>query len=366
MTWNWQLNNWPHFYYESAALVTSERKFLQGVGGVTAILNQMAKEERVHFIIELLSTEGLKSSQIEGEVLQRESLQSSIRRHFGLQSKLNKTAYREKGIADLLCLIYETYNQPLTHEMLHEWHRLLMQQHSEIENLGCYRTHDEPMQIVSRRYGDPNVHFEAPPSRFIQQEMDQFITWFNNPEQNQLILGRAAQAHVYFESIHPFEDGNGRIGRAIVEKLLSQALGHPTLIAVSQVIERRKKEYYQYLAECNRSLQIDRWAVFFAEAILQAQQISIQQIEFMIYKAKLMNSLTGKINARQEKALLRMFEEGPEGFAGGLSAENYIAITKASKATATRDLADLVAKSALIRTGELRHTRYWLQLIKSS
>lgn len=360
MTWNWQLPNWPQFYYESALLIPKEREFLQRVGSVTAILNQMEKEERIHFIIELLSTEGLKSSQIEGEVLQRESLQSSIRRHFGLQSTVNRASYREKGIADLLCLIYETFDQPLSHEMLYEWHGLLMQQRSDIENLGCYRTHDEPMQIVSRRYGDPNVHFEAPPSRFILQEMDKFIAWFNSPDPSQSILGKAAHAHVYFESIHPFEDGNGRIGRALVEKLLSQALGHPTLIAVSQVIDRRKKEYYQYLAECNRSLQIDRWVVFFAEVILQAQQISIQQIEFMIYKAKLMNSLAGNINERQEKALLRMFEEGPEGFAGGLNAEKYIAITKASKATATRDLADLVAKGALLKTGELRHTRYWL------
>lgn len=362
MTWNWQLHNWPHFYYESAALVPQERDFLQGVGGVTAVLNQMEKEERIHFIIDLLSTEGLKSSQIEGEILQRESLQSSIRRHFGLQSKANQTAYREKGLADLLCLIYETFDQPLSHEMLHEWHRLLMRQRNDIENLGCYRTHDEPMQIVSRRYGDPNVHFEAPPSRFVPQEMDQFIAWFNNQDHKQSILGRAAHAHVYFESIHPFEDGNGRIGRAIVEKLLSQALGHPTLIAVSQVIERRKKEYYQYLAECNRTLQIDRWVAFFSQVILQAQQISIKHIEFIIFKAKLMHSLEGNINARQEKALLRIFEEGPEGFAGGLSAEKYIAITKASKATTTRDLADLVAKGALVKTGELRHTRYWLPL----
>ena len=172
----------------------------------------------------------------------------------------------------------------------------------------------------------------------------------------------AAIAHIYFESIHPFEDGNGRIGRILVEKILSQGVGQPLLIAVSKVLEKKKKEYYLELGKCNQALEVQDWVEFFSKAILQAQEESINLLFFLIKKSKLFSTLAGQINARQEKALLRMFAEGPDGFQGGLSAENYISITKTSRATATRDLTDLLDKGAFIKTGELRHTRYRLNL----
>lgn len=360
MSWNWQQPQWPHFHYDASSLASLDRKFLQGAGGIVAVLSHFDEEAKKQFIIELLCVEGLKSASIEGEILERESLQSSIRRHFGLQVDQRKSTDREKGMANLMCHVYETYKEPLTHTMLHECHKLLMQQRVDLEALGKYRTHDEPMQIVSRKYGTPTVYFEAPPSHFVDNEMTTFIDWFNSCDEKESILGRAALAHVYFESIHPFEDGNGRIGRALVEKILSQSLGHPTLIAISQVIEARKKEYYSQLAQCNRTLHIENWVAFFSDIILKAQENSIHFINFLVNKSKLMSSLTGNLNSRQEKALLRIFNEGIEGFAGGLSAENYIAITKSSRATATRDLSDLVEKGALVKTGQLRHTRYWL------
>src|SRR5262249_19254401 len=154
--------------------------------------------------------------------------------------------------------------------------------------------------------------------------------------------GRAAIAHVYFESIHPFEDGNGRIGRVLIEKVLSQGVGQPLLIAVSKVLEKRRKEYYAALERCNQTLEIEHWVSFFADVVLQAQEESMNLLYFLIEKSRLLTALSGQLNPRQEKALLRMFAEGPSGFKGGLSAENYIAITKTSRATATRDLVDLV------------------------
>ena len=163
--------------------------------------------------------------------------------------------------------------------------------------------------------------------------------------------------------MHPFEDGNGRIGRILVEKVFSQSLGRSILIAISRVLEKRKKEYYLELEKCNRTLDIQSWVNFFAEVALQAQEESINLLYFLIEKSKMMSALMGKIHMRQEKVLLRMFAEGPKGFKGGLSAENYISITRVSRATTTRDLADLVQKGALVKTGELRHTRYWLHLV---
>lgn len=356
MLWNWQLPNWPQFNYDPGLIVDAEKRFLLGAGSFLAYLKSIGDLEHKQFIVEILSLEGLESSKIEGELLDRQSLQSSVKRHFGLQTDV-KESQPESGIAKLLCHVYESFDQPLTHEMLWTWHAMLLDG-SSLTDLGKYRTHEEPMHIVSSR--SHKIFFEAPPSLGVPKEMAQFIEWFNAPGPS--VLGKAAIAHVYFESIHPFEDGNGRIGRALVEKVLSQGIGQPLLVAVSKVLEKRKKEYYAALERCNRTLDVHHWVQFFVEIILQAQEYSGALLSLLVEKAKMFRDLAGALNPRQEKALLRMFAEGLGGFKGGLSAENYIAITKTSRATATRDLADLVAKGALVKTGELRHTRYWLNL----
>ena len=175
-------------------------------------------------------------------------------------------------------------------------------------------------------------------------------------------LTRAGIAHFYFECIHPFEDGNGRIGRALAEKALAQSLGEPTRIALSRAIIHRQAAYYQALESAGRSLDITAWLLWFADTVLAAQSWSERRLIRLIERTRMFDRLRGRLNPRQEKALLRLFREEPEGFEGGLSAENYRRITRASSSTATRDLADLVAKGALRRTGERRHTRYWLDL----
>lgn len=361
MLWNWELPDWPKFKYDPGQLADQERQFLLGIGGASAYLKSVEICEYHQFIVEILSLEGLESSKIEGEILDRESLQSSIKRHFGILEKTEEKN-KESGMAELLCGVYESFDSELTREMLCQWHSKLFDEHSLLDDLGKYRTHSEPMQIVSNRYDIARVFFEAPPSKRVPDEMKTFINWFNSTSKLQPILGRAAIAHVYFESIHPFEDGNGRIGRFLIEKSLSQGAGRPVLIAVSKVLEKRKKEYYEALERCNRTLEIGEWTEFFADVVLQAQNESMKLLYFLIAKAKMLSMLTNKLNPRQEKVLLRMFLEGPAGFKGGLSAENYIAIAKTSRATATRDLAELVQLRALEKNGELRHTRYTLNV----
>jgi Fic family protein len=357
MLWNWQLPEWPSFYFDSKGLIEKEKRFLLSVGGAAAFLQKIEEGEREQFIVEILSLEGEKSSQIEGELLDRESLQSSVKRHFGISVPPGKRHLKEAGVAALLYDVYKTYSEPLTHEMLKGWHAKLFQGMVP-DMIGKYRDHEEPMQIVSYRLDLSKVFFEAPPSRKVYSEMVKFLEWFNSSPQS--ILGRAAIAHLYFENIHPFEDGNGRIGRAIIEKSLSQGIGRPILIALSKVLEKRKKEYYQALESCNQTLNATAWVEFFADVVLQAQEESLVLLNFIIEKSRLLTRLKGQLNARQEKVLLRMFEEGPKGFQGGLSSENYIAITACSRATATRDLSELVDLKALVKTGELRHTRYQL------
>ena len=222
------------------------------------------------------------------------------------------------------------------------------------------------MQIISGPVGNSKIHFEAPPSAAMEKEMEGFVNWFNAaaPHGNTALpaLTRASIAHLYFVTIHPFEDGNGRIARALAEKALSQALGQPTLIALSQTIQKNKNSYYEALHRSSRNNEITAWLVYFADTVLQAQDTTHCMIDFLIQKTKLYDRVKSQLNDRQEKALARIFREGLEGFKGGLSAENYISITGAARATATRDLQDLVDKGVLIRTGALKSTRYHLNI----
>jgi Fic family protein len=169
-------------------------------------------------------------------------------------------------------------------------------------------------------------------------------------------------AQLYFESIHPFEDGNGRLGRGLAEKRLAQNLGQPSLIALAATILARRASYYDALEAANKDNAITDWLAWFAGIAIEAQRRTIALIEFLIDKTGLLDRLRDQLNDRQHKALLRMFREGPEGFKGGLSAGEYGSITGASPATTTRDLVDLTEKGALVREGERRHARYTLNV----
>jgi Fic family protein len=196
--------------------------------------------------------------------------------------------------------------------------------------------------------------------------MKAFVKWFNHtaPHSRHPLpsLTRAGIAHLHFVSIHPFEDGNGRIARALSEKALAQSLRQPTLLALAYTIERKRRAYYLALEQANKSNEISDWLTYFADIVLEAQVNTIRRVEFYIAKARFYDRLRDRLNDRQAKVIARLFREGVDGFEGGLSAENYISITRVSRATATRDLQDLVEKGALLRSGALRHTRYALNI----
>lgn len=366
MVWNWQQDNWPEFSYDAEKLIQIEQSFLLQSGQFFGAYKHISNDERQTLIIDFICDEALKTSEIEGEYLNRDSVQSSIRQQFGL-SGTSPANPSERGIAEMMVNLYEEFDAVLTHDLLFKWHSMLLSGHQYIKEVGRYRTHVEPMQVVSGPVHKPKVHFEAPPSKSMKAEMNGFINWFNStaPDGKSPMpaLTRAAITHLYFVSIHPFEDGNGRIGRALSEKALAQAIRQPTLIALARTIEARKKLYYDMLEVSNKKLAITPWLEYFADTILQAQKNSEELLDFLLAKTKLFDQLRGKINHRQEKALLRMFKEGADGFQGGMSAKNYIAITNTTRATTTRDLQELVDLGALKKTGELKSTRYWLKLI---
>jgi len=366
MTWNWQKFEWPEFTYDATALAEYEKQLLHRSGVLSGSLKYFDENDKTQFTINLISDEALKTSEIEGELLNRDSLQSSIRRHFGLSTPKRKVPRAEQGIADMMIDLHRNFQTTLSHEQLFAWHTMLTSGQRDLHVRGGYRTHKEPMQVVSGPAHAPTIHFEAPPSKKVKGEMNGFIKWFNatapNSKKPLSPLTRAGIAHLYFVCIHPFEDGNGRIGRAVAEKALSQFLGQPTLMALSQTINAGRKAYYQALEDNNKALSITDWLIYFAKTMLDAQGYTQRSLDFLIEKTKLYDRLRGQLNARQEKVLARMFREGLEGFKGGLSAENYIKIADTSRATATRDLQGLVEKGALIKTGERKHTRYHLPI----
>ncbi len=364
MLWNWELPDWPDFRYERNRLESREARFLHSAGLISGLIRHLDPGAGTQLRIELIGDEAVQTSAIEGEILDRESVQSSLRRQFGLQTDDRRIPPAEQGIAEMMVDLYRTYDQPLDQPTLYRWHQKSMKGRSDLRDIGRYRTHEEPMQVITNRIDRIEVHFEAPPSSIVPKEMARFAEWFNRTSSGgESVLPpitRAGIAHLYFVTIHPFEDGNGRIGRAISEKALSQAVGHPTLLALADSIKQRQKEYYRALQDANKINDITPWLEWFADTIVLAQESTQIRVEFLIEKAKLLSRLRDQLNPRQEKALLRMFEEGPGGFKGGMSAEKYIRITSTSRATATRDLQDLVEKGALIRRGELKHTRYFL------
>jgi len=258
--------------------------------------------------------------------------------------------------------LHRSSAEPLSGEMLFGWHRMLTGGRRDLREIGGYRTHPESMQIVYGPLHAPRVHFEAPPSADVPREMSRFIEWFNRtaPDGPDPLpaLTRAGLAHFYFVCIHPFEDRNGRIARAIAEKVFAQGIGRPTLMALAATILAKRKAYYDVLERGSTTNELTDWLTWFAAVAIEAQRRTQGLIAFLIDKTRLLDGLKGLLNDRQEKALLRVLREGPESFKGGLSASNYIAITGASTATATRDLAEMVAKGALVRVGERRHARY--------
>ncbi len=367
MKYNWQQKDWPNFRYDIIDIEDMLFQFAERTGRISGFLEGLPKEMQTEAMINIMVSEAIKTSEIEGEYLSRKDVVSSIRRNLNLHADLPiLNDKRVEGISELMIAVRNSFLELLTEETLFSWHTMLMKGNKAIE-AGVWRTHQEPMQIVSGALGKEKIHYEAPPSNLVGKEMMNFITWFNstapngsNPIKQPII--RAAIAHLYFESIHPFEDGNGRIGRAISEKALSQSIQRPILLSLSKSIEQHKNSYYDALQLAQRSNEITPWITYFVKTVLDAQIQAEEEIEFTLKKTKFFDINLTALNERQLKVIKRILEEGPKGFEGGMNARKYVGIAGTSKATATRDLQDLVEKNIFVPVGAGRSTRYLLQL----
>lgn len=373
MHYNWQHPQWPNFTYDISGLEDMLRTYLIEANkllGASQTLDHTLVDET---LIDIMLEEAISTSEIEGEDIQVNDVRSSLKYQMGLlpqQPSMKDT--RAENISALMLDVRKTFQAPLTQEMLWKWHGLILCDLSQKDRLevGKWRIDPSPMQIISGAVGREKVFFEAPQSDQVPQEMNRFIQWFNQTDpQNKPATPlpgpvRSAIAHLYFESIHPFADGNGRVGRAIAEKALSQDLGHPVLLSLSKMLYKNRKNYYEELSLASGyTLDITQWIHFFTQAVLKAQFDAQEKVFFTIKKARFWKRYEGKINDRQEKTLRRMFQEGPEGFIGGMNTRKYMVLTGCSKATATRDLTDLLALGCFQkREGEGRSTSYQLSL----
>lgn len=361
MLYNWQFSQWPEFQFNIQNVSFNEIEFASLLGEMSGIVSTMNSKEQQNALIKLMISEAVTTSSIEGEVVSRQDVMSSIRNNLGLNYTLEPIKDKKaKRIATLMTKVRDDFAFKLTEESLKSWHKILFEG-TYLDNIGEYRNSSEPMQVVSGTYGKEIVHYEAPPSELVEKEMKQFVDWYNNFNSNneiKLIVVKSAIAHLYFESLHPFEDGNGRIGRALVEKCISESIGKPVLLSISTVIEKDKSMYYNALKEAQKSLLIDNWINYFINLIVDAQKMSIQIIHFTLKKTKFFDKYKEQLNERQTKVINKMFDFGIEEFQGGMSAKKYMSITQTSKATATRDLQFLAELGILSLIGGGRNAKY--------
>ena len=252
MLYNWQQHNWPNFQYDLTSLRVDLLAYAEQMGRVRGLMEGLPAGMEAATMLDLMISEAIKTSAIEGETLEYGDVMSSIRNKLGLNPSPEPVKNRlAQGAGELMVIARESFSEPLTESMLFSWHQTLLGESGTLR-VGAWRCGNEAMQVVSGRIDKPTVHFEAPPSKNVAQEMTAFIDWFNDtaPTGRSPIHDspvRSAIAHLYFESIHPFEDGNGRIGRMLSEKALSQGVGAPVILSLSKAIEAKRASYYEAL-----------------------------------------------------------------------------------------------------------------------
>lgn len=372
MRWIWQQSAWPNFLYDKRALEGRDNEFRTSSARLMGRFEALPKVYQKDATIDLMLSEAIKTSAIEGEVLDRESVRSSLLSLITSDTLLDTSDQKAAGAALLLVDVRRKWETPLTHDLLSKWQSMAVPEQRYTPVLrGAYRNDPSPMQIVSGPYGREKVHYEAPPAANVPDEMARFIEWYNQTSPlsgDQKISGiaRAGIAHLWFEVIHPFDDGNGRVGRAIADHALSQYLGYSTTACLATAIEGDKKTYYLQLEKASGGgLDINAWLDYFSDTVNVAQDIAREEVDFVLAKTRFYDAYAGQLNDRQARMVSRVFAEGRKGFEGGITTKKYEAITKCPNRTASRDLSDLVEKGIITPLpGGGRMTRYELTTVE--
>lgn len=367
--WIWQQPDWPNFNWKAEHLSPLLRECIQAQGRLMGMSSSVGSSLSAQSELDALLQNIVTSSAIEGEELNVGSVRSSLARRLGLeQVEGDRVSQRSEGLAQLMLDATQSFAEHLTMERLLKWHGwLFTDQPIEFSprriRVGTLRG-DEPMQVVSGRLDRPTIHFEAPPRLGLELQLDTFLDWFEvSRTQTDLDpLLRAGIAHFWFVTLHPFDDGNGRLTRTITDLALAQGEAQAIrFYAMSASILEDRSGYYRVLENSQKATSdITEWLEWFLQTLLRSLQQAIARIESVLAKSRFWQAhRESGLSAEQIKVLNRLLDGGERGFEDGISAAQYQAVSKVSKATATRHLTDLLERGYLKRLpGGGRNTRY--------
>ena len=367
--WIWEYDEYPNFKYDKAKLEPLLRDIAYEQGKLKSFMLLMDKESAKYSLAQTLENEIIASCEIEGEILNRQSVRSSIKQKLGLESRQHyKTLRKGDNYVDILIDANTNYDEDLTLDKLFGWqHAMFEKGYSGFSKIKVAQFRgDGAMQVVSGDYGKEKIHYEAPPFDMLEDETNSFIAWFN---QTPSTLEKAAITHLWFVIIHPFDDGNGRITRALTDRVLSQ-LEHSSfskIYTMSKSIYEERKAYYEALDKTtgrfakDNPLDITYWMEWFFKTLHHALLDAQKQLNYVVEKTKFWDAhREDELNSRQIKALNRLLDIGSENFKGDLTKAKYVKIANTAQTNASRDIADLLAKGCIKQvegtTG--RGTRY--------
>ena len=365
----WQSKNWPNFTYDNEKVIARLESCIQAVSPLKQLSNVLSHDQQLDWEAAILLDETLASGKIEGELYDRDSVRSSIVNKLGIRTgnkfklKFNK---KSDAIVELLLSAIRSSDQPITHDVIKHWHQILFPVAPVVTPLtiGDYR--NDTMRIISGQYGKQVIHFEAPAKikSEVEQEMDSFFHWLNTSTDESTFI-RAAIAKFWFVTIHPFDDGNGRLSRIIAERCLAEAEDtNLRLFSLSSAFESHHGEYYEQLENHQRyqsdNLDLTQWIIWFLSmveiAAIDAKKEFERVMQTTTFWQKHQETI---INLRQQKLIARLLET--TDFSDGVSRKKYKALAKTTDVTAARDIADLVEKDILTPVGEGRSRRYLIK-----
>lgn len=352
----WQRPSWPHFRWEDAALLKyfGDCRFQQG--SLLAQMRELGFGVQQQARAEVLIEEALKTSEIEGEHLDPNAVRSSVARQLGLPSGGLPVVRNQQadGIVEILLDATLHYGRKLTADRLFGWHAALFPTgYSGIHKIRVADWRDDqkgPMQVVSGPIGRELVHYVAPPADQLEREMKSFFLWWEKSRNELDGVLRAGVAHLWFVAVHPFEDGNGRIARTLTDMALAEDENLSSrCYSLSSQIMAERDEYYEVLERTNKQdVDISEWLKWFLKCMSRAILSSNKLLSNVMLKAHFWKRYAqADLNVRQRKAINRLLDAGPGGFEGGMTNRKYAGLARVSRATAQRELADLVAKGIL-------------------
>ncbi|MPL68661.1 hypothetical protein SDC9_14389 [bioreactor metagenome] len=351
--WIWQHKDYPNFKYDKSKLADLLTQIEYNRGILDGISKLFSSDDIVKIEIETLTDEAINTSLIEGEILKRQSVHSSFKKKLDKDFDAKNDKYSTIVTDNLVEILIDSNlnKSDLNLDRLHGWHNCLFEhtQYSKLNKIDIakFRSHSN-MEVVSGAIGHEKVHYKAIPMERIDEDMKNFLKYCNENSEN--IYIKAALAHIWFVIIHPYDDGNGRIARAITDYILSQNNSNTQfkLYSISTAINKDRKGYYDILDRTtnlflNKEFDLTYWIIWHLNILNEAMKQSLKNIEYLIAKTKFWDKHRSKaLNERQIKVLNKILNVGNENFEGGLNTKKYISLTKVSKATAVRDITALV------------------------